>query len=245
MFDDTVHIVPFGFEYERVLRPIEEGKADTAVLVKNESDMSVSLEFQDELQEKLENDSGITLDTRYCDIFDMYESMETILKSISDYSDDAVYVNLATGTKVTAVSGMIACMATHAEPFYVQSRLSTADRPTKDELPKFDEVVGLPDYPIEKPTDDQIRVMEYIYTGVGDSTTKKKDIIDFADGEGLEFASGSDKVSEKALYPRLNSHIIDPLTEKGFLRTEERGNTTKVHLTEEGEKAIRAFRHIV
>jgi len=245
MFNDTVHVVPFGYEYERITKPIDRSKADVVVLINNDSDKNTRLGFQEELHEKLKEDPDIDLDSRYCDIFDMYDSMEMILKAISDYSDDDVYVNLATGTKVTAVSGMIACMATDAEPFYVQSRLSTADRPTKAELPKFDEVVGLPDYPIEKPTDDQIRVMEYIHTGMGDSTVRKKDIIEFADENDLEFASGSEDVSEKALYPRLNSHIVDPLTEKGFLRTEERGNTTKVHLTEEGEKAIRAFRHIV
>jgi hypothetical protein len=245
MFDDTVHVVPFGYEYERITKPIDRSKADVVVLINNDSDKNTRLGFQEELHESLKEDPDIGLDSRYCDIFDMYDSMEMILKAISDYSDDEVYVNLATGTKVTAVSGMIACMATDAEPFYVQSRLSTADRPTKAELPKFDGVVGLPDYPIEKPTDDQIHVMEYIHTGMGDSTARKKDIIEFADENDLEFASGSGDVSEKALYPRLNSHIVDPLTKKGFLRTEERGNTTKVHLTEEGEKAIRAFRHIV
>jgi hypothetical protein len=237
--------VPFGYEYERITKPIDRSKADVVVLINNDSDLNTRLKFQNELHENLKEDPDIDLDSRYCDIFDMYDSMEMILKAISDYSDDDVYVNLATGTKVTAVSGMIACMATDAEPFYVQSRLSTADRPTKDELPKFDEVVGLPDYPIEKPTDDQIHVMEYIHTGMGDSTARKKDIIEFADENDLEFASGSEDVSEKALYPRLDTYIVDPLTEKGFLRTEERGNTIKLHLTEEGEKAIRAFRHIV
>ena len=245
MFNQTVHVVPFGYEFERITKPIEAGKADVVVLINNDSDRNVRLDFQKELHEKLGDNPDIELDSRYCDIFDMYDSMEMILKAISDYSEEDVYVNLATGTKVTAVSGMIACMATNAEPFYVQSRVGTGNRPTKDELPRFGSVVGLPDYPIEKPTDDQIRVMEYIYEGMGENRARKKEIIEFAKDEELDFASGSDQVTEKALYPRLNSHIVDPLTEKGFLRTEEKGNTTRVYLTDEGEKAIRAFRHIV
>jgi len=43
----------------------------------------------------------------------------------------------------------------------------------------------------------------------------------------------------------VNSHVIDPLREKGFIETEEIGNKTRVSLTDEGEKAVRAFRHIV
>jgi len=65
--------------------------------------------------------------------------------------------------------------------------------------------------------------MEYIYDGMGENRARKKELIEFAKEEGLEFASGSDQVTEKALYPRLNSHIVDPLTEKGFVRDGREG----------------------
>ena len=247
MFDKTIHIVPFGYEYERVLKPVEEGKADVVVLLNNNSGNDVRADFQDEAQTRLEREPDVELDLRTCNIFDMYDSMEAMLKAVSDYGDEDVYVNLATGTKVTAVSGMIACMATDAEPFYVQSRMSGTATPRKSEVPEFAGIEEVPDYPIEKPTDDQILVMEYIYDEgeLGESQVRKKDIIDFAKEEDLEFAVGSESISEKALYPRMNSHVIDPLREKGFIETEERGNKTRVSLTDEGEKAVRAFRHIV
>jgi len=43
--------------------------------------------------------------------------------------------------------------------------------------------------------------MEYIYDedGLSESQVRKKDIIDFAKGEDLEFAVGSESISEKAL----------------------------------------------
>jgi predicted transcriptional regulator len=246
MFNDMVHVAPFGYEYERLLKPVYRSNPDVVVLINNGSKNDVRASFQDEAEKKLRKDRDIDLDTRECNIFEMYDSMETILEAISDYSDEDVYVNLATGTKVTAVSGMIACMATDADPFYVQSRLTSTATPDKRELPEFDEVVELPDYPIEKPTDDQIQVMKFIYNeGMGESTVRKKDIIEFADKEELEFTSGSENVSEKALYPRLDSRIIEPLSQKGFVETEKRGNTKRVSLTEDGEKAIRAFRHVV
>jgi hypothetical protein len=245
MFDETVHIVPFGYEYDRILDPLKKGKADTVVLLNNSSTRENRADFQDELQRKLESDSELELDARECDIFDMYDSLEAIMGAISDYSGQDVYVNLATGTKVTAVSGMIACMATEADPFYVKAKLAGSEPPMKSNLPGSKDVVEIPDYPIEKPTDDQIRVMEYIYSERGQSETRKKDLIDFAEKQELDFASGSGGVTEKALYPRLNSHIVDPLDEKDFVETEKRGNTTRVRLTEEGEKAVRAFRHIV
>jgi hypothetical protein len=247
MFKETVQIAPFGYEYERLLEPAKKGKADIVVLLNNDSENDLRTHFQDEAQKELRRYEEIDLDTRECNIFDMYDSMETILEAISDYKDEDVYVNLATGTKITAVSGMIACMATDADPFYVQSRMTGTAAPTKAELPEYKEIVELPDYPIEKPTDDQVRVMSYIYNDseMGDSTVRKKDIIEFADEEKLDFMSGSDSVSKKALYPRLDSRVIGPLSNKGFIQTEKRGNTKRVSLTEEGEKAIRAFRHVV
>lgn len=249
MFDRKVHVVPLGYEYERVLKPVEDGRANVVALLNNDTIEDRRLGFQDEIEEELLEDPNVELDKRCCDIFDMYDSMETIMETISEYRDDEVYVNLATGTKVTAVSGMIACMATDAEPFYVQSRMTTANLPAKDDLPGYKEVVPMPNYPIEKPTDDQIRVMEYIHeseTGLrGSGDTRKKSIIQFAKEEGLDLAEGSADVTEKALYPRLDNRILDPLSEKGFVETERRGNTVRVSLTDEGEKAVRAFRHIV
>jgi len=129
MFDETVHIVPFGYEYERILEPVEAGKADVVVLLNNDSKNDVRTNFQDEAQMRLEENPDVELDLRECNIFNMYDSMEAILKAVSDYGDEDVYVNLATGTKVTAVSGMIACMATDAEPFYVQARMSGTAAP--------------------------------------------------------------------------------------------------------------------
>lgn len=245
MFDDTVHIVAFGYEYDRIQEALHQGKADTVVLLNNSSAGDIRADFQDDLQEELEESGDIELDVRRCDIFDMYDSLEAQMKAISDYSDEDVYVNLATGTKVTAVSGMIACMATDADPFYIKAELSGSTPPNKEDLPRFGSFIEVPDYPIDKPSDDQIRVMEHIYREKGESEARKKDIIDFAVEDDLDFAVGAKDVTVKALYPRLDNYIINPLTENGFLETEKRGNTTRVRLTEDGEKAVRAFQHVV
>jgi hypothetical protein len=268
MLKERVHIVPFGYEYDRVLRPINEGKVDSVVFLYHEEKERDSVGLRGpsrgELHEKAKREMSVDEEDiieKNCDMYDIYDSMKVILKIISRHEGEEVYVNLATGTKLTAVAGMIACMSTEAEPFYVKAgKAGSAVPPELDDPEKLPErkkldrmdldevIVSLPEYPIEGHSDDEIEVMKYIRDATneekGTYVTKKK-IIEAAKERNLKFAIEGDIENDKSLYPRLDSNILEPLLNKDLVEVESVGRSSRVTLTDTGRETVDAFEHLV
>lgn len=246
---DRVHIAPLGFEYARLREPIIEWKADVVVPVEY-AERSHEIGFIDAFIDELEENERIKVDRRSCDIFDLYDTLGTISKAIADYSDDDVFVNLSGGSKITAIGGMIACMATGARPIYARpsygpeaSRIP--DEPLHEEV---SEIFELPRYPIERPSDVHVAFLLYIdeettegangrYRGVS-----KKELIEFALDREFPFVAESEATTEKGYYRLLDRHIVKPLQRKEYVAIEKVGRRKFVTLTQDGENILRAFR---
>ena len=95
--------------------------------------------------------------------------------------------------------------------------------------------------------------MKYIYRN---GPVTKKELIEFGQGSGkpiqagtpperLPFITDHEADSDRARYRLLETHILEPLTEKGFIQTKEVGRRTDIDLTEEGENTLSAFRHLI
>ncbi|AGB36703.1 HFX_2341 family transcriptional regulator domain-containing protein [Natronococcus occultus] len=249
---NRVHIFPLGFEYARLKEPIFQWKADIVVPIEyRDSDHTV--QFIEEFLAELEENDRIEVDKRSCDIFDLYDTLGTISKAIMDYSNEEVFVNLSAGSKITAIAGMIACMATGARPIYARpsykpEKSRIPDEPLHDEVA---EVFELPRYPIERPSDFHISFLAFIdertteeangrYRGVS-----KKELIEFALDQEFPFIIESEASTEKGYYRLLDRHVVKPLQEKEYLEIEKIGRKKYVTLTEDGENALRAFRYAV
>jgi tRNA(Ile)-lysidine synthase TilS/MesJ len=74
-------------------------------------------------------------------------------------------------------------------------------------------------------------------------TVKKKDIIEYAEEQGLAFVADNNPANDKAKFALLNANVIDPLLEDGYVEIEDVGRRKQVTLTETGADALRAFRH--
>lgn len=244
---ERVQVVPLGFEYARLRDPVYEWKADRVVAVTYEDGVSVPyLEaFLDELRE---NDR-ITLETRSCDIFDLYDALGTIAGAIETYADDEVFVNLSAGSKVTAIAGMLACMATGARPIYAMPDYGSDSERVPDE-PLHDAVettVQLPTYPIETPTETEVAFLAYVDRETTTDATgryrgaSKGDLVAFARDREFPFVAASDASTDKGYYRLLDRHIVDPFREKGYVELEQVGRKKYVRLTETGRNALRAF----
>lgn len=249
---DRVHIAPLGFEYARLKEPIVRWKADVVVPVAySESDHEIP--FVRALVAELEENERIEVDRRSCDIFDLYDTLGTISKAITDYADEDVFVNLSAGSKITAIAGMIACMATGARPIYARPSYGPEahripDEPLHDEV---SDVFELPRYPIERPSDVHVATLSYIdrettedakgrYRGV-----TKKGLIEFAVDREFPFVVESEATTQKGYYRLLDRHIVTPLREKEYLDVEKIGRKKYVTLSADGENALRAFRYVI
>lgn len=249
---ERVHIAPLGFERDRVVKAAKQLKADRLILL--EWGEGERPPFVEELYEDIEA-AGIDQEIRSCNIFDLYEVVRVTAREIQKHADDDVFVNIATGSKISAIGGMIACMVTDAVPYYVEpERYGEKDvqrvKPVSHGVKNIRE---LPAYPIDAPETQLIYVMEYIYRN---GPVTKKELIEFGQGngnsipagtpaEGLPFITDYEADSDRARYRLLETHVLGPLTEKGFIHTKEVGRRTDVDLTEEGENTLSAFRHLI
>jgi hypothetical protein len=240
---DEVHIAPLGFEYDRILGPIREHGVDVLYLLEHDEPSAERPDYHDELKAALD-DAGVDVRTRTVDLLDIYAVLGVVTTLVSEHGDDIVRVNVASGSKLSAVGAAIACMATDATAYYVHPEGYTyEDHDERQSYGYVGEEV-LPTYPIESPTCDQVAVMDYLDEADTEVySPKKKDIIDHAEESRLTFIADSDPANDKAKFALLNANIVDPLTEDGYVEVRKVGRQKQVTLTETGRDVLRAFRH--
>lgn len=247
-----VHIVPLGFEYERLRHPIVEWRADKVVAVEYR-ESTADIAYLDRLLADLEADKAIELERRTCDLFDLYEALGVIAAAIDDHPDDEVYVNLSAGSKITAIAGMIACMASGAHPIYARPDYGP-DSTRIPEEPLHDsvaEVFELPTYPIERPSSLHVAYLDFIDRRTDEGGTgryrgaSKKDLIEFGRERGFAFIADSNASSRHGRYRLVNRHVVEPLEARGYVDIDQIGRRSVVTLTAAGRNTLHAFRYLV
>ncbi|KZN26077.1 hypothetical protein A4G99_23135 [Haladaptatus sp. R4] len=240
---DEVHIAPLGFEYDRILGPVREHGVDILYLLEHDGPESDHPDYHDALKEELEAE-GIDVRSRTVDLMDIYDVLGIVTTLVSEHRDDIVRVNVASGSKLSAVGAAIACMATDATAYYVHPEgYAHADREERQSYGYTGEEV-LPTYPIESPTRDQVSVMNYLQESDTEVyTPKKKDIIGYSEEAGLSFIADSNPANDKAKFALLNANIIDPLQRDDYIEVRKVGRQKQVTLTDTGHDVLRAFRH--
>ena len=240
---DRVHIVPLGYEYERVTVPAIRMRADRVSLIYHEGDDPAQRpEYYADIHEDLRA-AGIAVDDdNVCDIFDLYDTLRTVAELIQANREHDVYVNLASGGKVTAIAGMIACMVTGtAEPIYVGAAEYGQDK----EVPVAEDVTSvsrLPTYPIQAPSRDPLRLLRYV---VDAGPVTKQECIEFAVGAGIDPLADHSDDDVRGLYRLLDSHLLDSLRDDGYVETFKRGRNKYVEATAEGANTLDAFAYML
>lgn len=245
-----VHIMPMGYEKDRIIEPAIRYDADCAILVDYEPDSKsgdddvVRPKYHDEVRERLK-EKEIQVSEIGCDIFDLYSSLGMIAQLAAEFEEENVYVNLSSGSKVTAIGGMIACMATGATPYYVKADSYAGDPVENPVAEDVTGIIQLPKYPIESPTRQHIACLNYV---AQNEPVTKQNLIDFGDENDLPFLANYEtagvKNPKRGYYRRLDSQIIDPLESKGYIEIEERSKYRYISLTENGRNTLQAFRYL-
>lgn len=228
------HIVPMGYEKKRVYGPAIKLNADEVVIISHVEDEDPFERHYSEVKEILESNS-IDVEHKECDIFDVYDSLRVIGEEITKRSEEEVFVNVSSGSKITAIAGMIASMTSGATPYYVRAMDYSGETP--DELGN---IIELPKYHIDRPSRDHLAVLEYLRT---EGPVTKGEMIKFSEEFGLDFLSDF-KGQEKAKYRRLDNHIIDPLSERGYIDVWKDGREKLVNINEAGKNVRNAFVHL-
>jgi len=243
-----IHIAPMGYEHARIVYPITRYDADYAILIDYRPDDATNEdvsrpEYHDDVREEIRN-AGIELETLTCDIFDLYSSIGIIAELAAKFKNHNVYVNLASGSKVTAIGGMIACMATDATPYYVSADTYAGGKesPVAEDPSDPEE---LPKYHIEPPERQHIAVLDYVQKN---EPVTKQELIAFGQEEELPFVTRYDAQNVqnpmRGYYRRLDSQIVDPLQERTYIDVEEYSKYRYISTTEDGQNTLQAFRYL-
>ncbi|WP_424016712.1 DUF6293 family protein [Halorientalis pallida] len=237
-----IHIAPLGYEHDRILEPIRTYDADEVYLLAAEN-AGDHAQYHDELVEQLE-DEGVGVTRRPVDLQDVYAVLGIVTTITAEHDDDIVRVNVASGAKLADIGCAIACMATDATAYYVhpESHVPPLEREPLTE--GVADVEVLPSYPVETPTTDQVAILDYVQRATTEAyTPKKSDLIEFAEDEALSYMADADPANDKAKFALLNTHIVEPLVERAYIRVESVGRQKQITLTDTGENALKAFRH--
>lgn len=242
---DEVHIAPLGNEHDRIIEPIRRYRVDIVYLLehdgKSEPVRASHLALRNEID-------ALDVEThrRTLDLFDLYDVLGVVTTLASEHPDDIVRANVSSGTKLSAIGAAIACMTTHATPYYVHPEKYTQGDAEKPLSTGVDEIEALPTYPIESPTQDQVSIMDYVDRENTDTkSVNKSDLNEHAEAIGLAFITENEPANEKAKFALLNANIIEPLRENDYIEVESVGRQKQVTLTETGRNVLQAFRHML
>lgn len=115
-----VHISPVGFEFKRVTEPLIKMQADKVYLVSYQKHDSAQ-QFLEQIKKELGTKySHILVKELFIDTWDLYQCIEKFREIIHNEKGNQVYFNVSTGTKITAIAGMLSCMLWNASPYYAK-----------------------------------------------------------------------------------------------------------------------------
>lgn len=234
-----VHISPVGFDFERVIDPLLKMKADKVYLVTYQHNDKAQT-YINKIVDKLSKNTSVDIKDSYFDMWDFYESIEKFRKIILDETGNNIYINISTGTKITAIAGMLSCMLWNAEPYYVK-----LDYPS-DNLPlisqKVIDTTMLPKYSIKKPDNRFLTILSMLHEEESGTLRKVKlisklenlGIIRKRDDTRTEFTATAKHSQLKAL--------LDPMQyEWNYIIVTTYGKRSEVSITPQGENALKIF----
>ena len=268
-----VHVVPLGYEHDRIVEPIRRVGADVVYLLADEPDRTARrgtvafdavragvaegpvdwdrrTAYQREVRAEVTEVATVRdVPVRFDDTYDVLGVVTTLAAAhgvdLADPRDesDRLFVNVSTGPATAIVGAAIACMAVGARPYAVEPTEHTHPVRERPRTAGVERVTDLPIYPIDAPSHDQVAVLGYLHDrAANDHTTDKWNVITWADDRGLEFLRDVGD-SRTAKYRALESRILDPLRDRGYVTLASVGRSDDVRLTDRGRRVYFAFQH--
>ena len=242
--DKRIHIVPVGYDsYSRVVEPLLDPRADKIFFIRHEKGAIRSHDkFFKSITKEMER-VGIPYDDQIeIDIWNLFQCIEVFREIIQKETkkENHVYINVSTGTKVTAMAGILACMMWDQTPYYVK-----LTNPTKKKIiPRkisVDQAEKLPTFDIKKPDYKTMKVLEKI-ASYRDEMLRKWQLTDYLVDEGIIKPSNLENVFTVNAKLAQLQNITYPMEKYwGFVEMEHRGSRSQVKITKKGKQALRIF----
>ncbi len=233
-----IHIVPIGYDTTRVTEPLISKKADRAYFIRHSGDEESS--YYDYIKRELDG-KGIEIREEFVDIWNLFECIQKFKEIVSRDHGNHFYVNVSTGSKITAMAGMLTSMLTSdVEPYYVH--IVYSPQKIKKEI-KGDTVKKsseLPVFGINQPPEEYLAVLGLLDEQEG---MKKSRLIESLEEQRIIEQRDTSKTefSEHAKHSQLRA-MLDPMERVWkFVKIEGKGKKSRVRRTPQGSFALEMF----
>lgn len=237
-----VHIAPVGFEFRRVTEPLISMQADKVYLVTYEENDNAAKYFSEVKKELGQKYKHIKVEEVFINIWSSDACIEKFREIILKEEGNHVYINVSTGTKITAIAGMLSCMLWGASPYYAPvsytSHKETKTLPTEH----VQDPDILPVYDIIKPNHEEMLVLSLL-NSAQDCKMRKSKLIEKLEEEKIIKIKDEHKtnLTDAAKHSQLRA-ILDPMENKwNFVKVEASGRRSVVSITEKGKTALKFF----
>ena len=230
-----VHIVPLGFEIDRIILPAQQMKADKIWLLKHDNPgQDKAKSYSDVILKDLKKNK-IQVEFAEADRNDVYKILKAVKEIFEQEKNNDIYVNVSSGSKIQAIGCMMACMLfkeCNVTPYYAEPERYPATQ-EKQQFIGLKKIIPLPKYEIQKPRQDLIDALKIIKSH--DGKIKKKDMAILAEEEKIITIKAKDENQSQARFASLDKNIIQPLQEQWkFIDVEKIGRNRWIKITQEG-----------
>ena len=239
LYPRRIHIAPVGYEIERVVLPLLRMEADKVYLISEQSKVDDSDRiYVKRIREYLGDQKRIIEIEEISTDFvgrDLYEILRIYREIIEKESHNHIFLNVSTGTKIHAIAGMMACMIFRSDsisltPYYVVPE--HYENQPEEGMPLTTgckEIMGLPDYRIERPPQELIDVLAIIRSSKKKyGHVSKKILIEELGKGGISLISDSAINENIAKYRALERKFIEPLLEWRFISVNKEGGHARI-----------------
>ncbi len=234
-----IHIAPVGFEIDRVVIPAKEMKADKVwLLVHDRPNEDKAGPYIEKIQKQLQKEK-IRVVKEHHNRLDLFKIIKSVKEIIEKEKGNTIYVNLASGSKIQAIAGMMACMMCSEQknviPFYAEA----------ERYPGFEgkqlsygvkNLMHIPSYQIHTPKPELILALKIIKENGGKIT--KKQMAELAEKNDLITINAKEENLTQARFASLDKNIIQPLEDEWkFVNVEKIGRNRWIKITQDGINA--------
>jgi len=230
-----VHIVPLGFEIDRIILPAQQMKADKIWLLRHDNPAQDKAGSYSEKIIKEFKKNKIQVEFAEANRNDVFNILKIVKEIFEKEKNNDIYVNVSSGSKIQAIACMMACMLfkeCNVTPYYAEPE-SYPSTGGKQQSIGLKNIVPLPKYEIQKPKQELIDALKIIKSHDGKIT--KKEMAKLAEEEKIITIGARDENQSQARFASLDKNIIQPLQEQWkFIDVEKIGRNRWIKITQEG-----------
>ncbi len=254
--EQLVHIIPIGYEIDRVITPFQEIKAHRVHLISmddltkydNPQEHALTSRqhgFDERNREVLEK-KGIDVELHRIDMFDIIEVMKTISWLIvkEKRMGNRVYVNMSACGKIACVGATLAAMIHNVRLYYVRaSRYSSTKKEQNEHGLSICDAVKvwqLENFRFALPDESSLLLLNHLANS--DDVLSCDDLIRFLHSmhvDGFEedywnYAYEKRRKLQTKYLMKLQNRYLSKLDDAGYIKRKKLGRNTVVKLTKTG-----------